>query len=389
MPIQSASQTGSSASVYQPAVSQQEGSCNHRKVQHRPSEPNRVSGFQNSGAPSDTSLLSRKAEPVKVSHKGFLSAVSKVASPLVEKGMTFSSQRHLKKVKGENAALQKELSGINKKTASLKREIHKLEKKLEQIRTDRRDMSPARLQEYSELQTKTAMKKEKLDTLTQRKPQVAGQLEGMKEQVKLAEMQANLQEEHAGSMRSGMAAGSKLLGGLRKVYQETREQGFQGKGFELDLGNLRVSENGRTELSAKDMKVVISEFSQHSDGSLTLALDECTASDVVVGNQSLGPVKLSGARITVDPPLSDQLSELMTCGFHKLPSKMLALSREYEKLGEQADSINKTMETLGVKELSVQSLEMDGKVISDSSQGAEQLMALLESLVPGYFPTSP
>ncbi|WP_062269934.1 hypothetical protein [Endozoicomonas arenosclerae] len=389
MPIQSTGQAGQGSTVFQPAATQQEGSHNLRKVQARHSEPNRVSGFQNPEGPSDTSILSRKAERVKISNKGVISTVSKVAAPLVEKGMTFSSQRHLKKIKSEHSGLQKELSGINKKTASLERDILKLEKKLEKVRTDKRDMSPARMQEYSEMQAKVASKKEQLDGLRVKKPQVEQGLASMKEALGKAEMEADLQQEYAESLRSGITAGSKLLGGLRKVYQETRDHGSAGRDFELDLGDLKMSANGHTELSAKDMKVVISDFAKNSDGSLTLALDECSASDVVIGDKPLGSVKLSGVRLTVNPPLSEQISEMMTCGFHKLPGKMMALSKEYEeKLMNEAGSLDRTVEVLGVKEMGVSSMEVNGEVMNPDGEGAENLMKLLESFLPGYLPGS-
>lgn len=245
------------------------------------------------------------------------------------------------------------------------------------------------MQEYSDLQNKTASKREQLTALTQRKPKVITRLSALKRDVKLAEQVAASEQEHAQQVRTGITAGSKLLGGLRKVYQESREHGTTDRSFELNLGDIKLVQSGQGSLSAKEIKLIINEFSQNTDGSLTLELDECSASSVVANDTPLGAVKLTGIRLTVDPPLSQQLHEVMTCGFHKLPGKLSAMAKQYEE--QQWDSgysLDKTLKSMGLRELKASSIEVGGKAVSQQTEGVDQLMELLESLIPGLVPGS-
>ncbi|MRI31828.1 hypothetical protein EOPP23_02310 [Endozoicomonas sp. OPT23] len=358
--------SGSSGQYWQtaPAV-ERHADFKHRKVTKAPNDQPTLSERLKAKQSPDKSLKQRKVEVVKVSTGGLISMAAKIAKPFVNKVAAFAQSEPHKDLKSETKSLDKEISKLEGRNK-------KLENKILSTRRQLHPPSHGPFKSPAPAPDQVAGLKADLQQLQSEKYSLEQQLQNSKQQKdNLESTTRQLTELNPADIDLGSAtsASAKLLSGMRNAYKFHQNPKNADKAAAIDIGTLKLGNNQ----SVKDMQLVIGSMNTNSDGSLTIHVDKCSASQAP---EFKGPVSASDIEITIKPPLSTKVTELLSCNALKVPSKLAAMQKEMmgeEEVADLSEFVKIDMSAMSSGNLS----ELD------SLPENNPIRMFLESVIPG------
>ena len=136
-------------------------------------------------------------------------------------------------------------------------------------------------------------------------------------------------------LKENVATGLKMIGGLREVFSHKKKEKHAGTVYQLNLGDVKYSDPGRYDFTAKNLTLNIDRFEVDGED-VVLSVAEFSTDCFSLGEeQAYGPVKLAGkGTVRVRPPLSEHVQNLMACPSYKLFDHYKKLSAEFASLQE-------------------------------------------------------
>ncbi|KEQ15057.1 hypothetical protein [Endozoicomonas numazuensis] len=370
-------------------IKPEEGSHHHREVSEKQGLMNSIT--RTSSESTFQTLKQRGIKPKSLSC-GAVSTIASVLTPMALAGMDVSARKARGSLKKDIDALKaKHSQGIKRKPVAVK-ELSRVNKKLGVLRSSLSgSMSSKQLKEYMELY-------ESADSLHRELIELEATESWYGAQQDLRRSQLDQFDHQTKQMRTlikeGVHAGAKVIGGLRNVYQPDPDSASKSEVRVMNLGDLKIEDQGHYSVSLQDMSVAIERFQRNEDGSVTLNVAECSAKCTALdqcGNVT-GPVRFQGGlKVTVKEPLAELIDQLMQCSLVRLPFCLKGMTADFEKKAQKAlGHLNgKKPDIRDYIDFEVSALNIDdeesGRIQSIlSRQGVEIILNLLNPVVSSY-----
>lgn len=254
----------------------------------------------------------------RVRSGGFVDFVTSLVMPSVVRGLNSTPRKELKKLRTKARSITARFRHDQKQLRSAERELAKIETRLNKLRTkfDRLTGKEQRAM------VRLVQKKAELIPKFAELEAVVKHYETESEELRGIEAKLLHQREKTGTLLgSALKSGIRFLTGMQTVYAAKNDPANRDTIYQLDLGNMTLTDEGHYEVQLKGIKLLIDKC--HMDGeNFVISVTECSARCSSQGVQpgSDEPVELTGkCTLTFKPPLAREMQSIMTTPAYRLP----------------------------------------------------------------------
>lgn len=355
------------------------GEHQHRDVTHN-TQPTAVAGNQHPINFEFTPLERQKVTPLEVRPSKLINMLSLFARPRIIKGFTAELSSRLQDLRRRHKRQVSENKSNLEKREKTRKELLEINKKLGKLRPELEKGRPKDILQFQQLlerkHIRLKLQAELGSAITCAKAE--------QQIVEQTEQQLEQQKQYTEDLlKSAISAGARCIAGLKKVYKAKREESNAENVYRIDLGDFSFTDVDRYNITLKGCKLAIDQCHQNQDGTFTIRVAEARAKCVSASSRSapVDPVGIAGSfTMTLKPPLSDYLSDVLTAPKRQIPGEMQAkwkgiqeLLKQHRTDGTQVSIMDYIdIEVTGVKQ------EIDGSFYDLlTKHGAEQLVKVL------------